>query len=177
MYVTPEQVAAANKANVEAVLGFAQSNFAALERLSALNFTATKTAFDDGLAHAKALMGVKDVQELVNVNAAAAQPTIEKMIAWQRGVYEVATQSQSEVTRYFEGQAQELSKTFAGYLDTLAKNAPAGSDVAVAAMKSAMSAANSAYDSLTKAAKQATELAEANMAAVTAATSAKKKAA
>src|SRR3972149_8047905 len=48
MYVTPEQVAAANKANVEAVLGFAQSNFAALERLSALHFTATLTAWGHG---------------------------------------------------------------------------------------------------------------------------------
>jgi phasin family protein len=178
MYVTPEQIAAANKSNVEAALGFAQSNFAALEKISALNFNATKTAFEDALAHAKALMGVKDVQELVNVNAAAAQPAMEKMIAWQRGVYEVASQSQAEITRYLEAQAQEMNKAVAAYLDKFAKNAPAGSDVAVAAVKSALAAANSAYDSLTKAAKQATELAEANMAAVTAAaTSTKKKAA
>jgi hypothetical protein len=50
-------------------------------------------------------------------------------------------------------------------LDKLAKNAPAGSDVAVAAVKSALAAANTAYDSVSKAARQATELAEANFAA------------
>ncbi|MCC6608573.1 MAG: phasin family protein [Burkholderiales bacterium] len=178
MYVTPEQIAATNKSNVEAVLGFAQSNFAALEKISALNFNAAKTAFEDALAHAKAVMGVKDVQELVNINAAAAQPAMEKMIAWQRGVYEVVTQSQAEVSRYVELQAQETNKAVAAYVDKYAKNAPAGSDMAVAAVKSALAAANSAYDTLTKAAKQATELAEANMAAATAAaTSAKKKAA
>jgi len=175
MYVTPEQIAATNKSSVEAVLGFAQSNFAAIEKISALNFNATKTAFEDSLAHAKALMAVKDVQELVNVNAAATQPAMEKMIAWQRGVYEVASQSQAEVTRYFEAQAQELNKSVATYLDKFAKNAPAGSDVAVAAVKSALAAANSAYDSISKAAKQATEMAEANMAAVTAATTSTKK--
>jgi len=114
----------------------------------------------------------------VNVNAAAAQPAMEKMIAWQRSLYEVASQSQAEMTRYFEAHAQEANKSVATYLDKFAKNAPAGSDVAVAAVKSAIAAANSAYDSFTKAAKQASEIAEANMAAVSAATTnAKKKAA
>jgi len=178
MYVTPDQVAAVGKANVEAALGLAQSNFAAIEKLSALNFNATKSAFEESLSHAKALMNVKDVQEFMNVNVAATQPAIEKMIAWQRSVYELATQSQAEYTRYFEAQTHELNKSTATYLEKFAKNAPAGSDVAVAAVKSAMAAANSAYDSFTKAAKQATELAEANIAAVTtAATGAKKKAA
>jgi len=177
MYVTPDQVAAVGKANVEAALGLAQSNFATIEKLSALNFNATKSAFEDSLNHAKALMNAKDVQDFMNVNVAATQPAIEKMIAWQRSVYELASQSQAEYTRYFEAQAQEVNKNAATYIEKFAKNAPAGSDVAVAAVKSAMAAANSAYDSLTKAAKQATELAEANMAAVTAAATSKKKAA
>ena len=56
-----------------------------------------------------------------------------------------------------------------GLLDKYAKNAPAGSDVAIAAVKSALAAANSAYDSFAKVAKQATEIAEANIAAATAA--------
>lgn len=175
MFVTPDQVAAVGKANVEAALGFAQSNFAALEKLSALNFNATKNAFEDSLNHAKALMSVKDVQEIVNVNAAATQPAVEKIIAWQRSVYELASESQAEYTRYFEAQTQEINKSAATYIDKFAKNAPAGSDVAVAAVKSAMAAANSAYDSMTKAAKQATELAEANMAAVTSAAASGKK--
>ena len=42
-----------------------------------------------------------------------------------------------------------------------------GSDVAVAAVKSMLAAANSAYDNFTKVAKQATEIAEANVAAAT----------
>jgi hypothetical protein len=39
--------------------------------------------------------------------------------------------------------------------------------VAVAAVKSMLAAANSAYDNLTKVAKQATEIAEANVSAAT----------
>ena len=52
-------------------------------------------------------------------------------------------------------------------LDKAVKNAPAGSDVAVAGIKSMLAAANSAYDNFAKVTKQATEIAEANVAAAT----------
>lgn len=165
MYVTPEQIAATNKAGVEAILSLANSQFAAFERLSTLNFNAAKSAFEDGIGHAKALLNAKDVQEAMNLNAAAAQPTLEKAIAYSRNVYEVAAQTQGELTKLIEAQTAEANKSMAGLLDKYSKNAPAGSDVAVAAVKSALAAANSAYDSFTKVAKQATEIAEANFTA------------
>jgi phasin family protein len=167
MYVTPEQIAATNKAGVDAIISLANSQFAAFERWSTLNMNATKAAFEDSVNHAKALLGAKDVQEFINLNAAAAQPALEKAIAYSRSVYEVATQSQAELTKAVESQAAELNRNVVGFLDKVSKNAPAGSDVAVAAVKSALAAANSAYDSFTKVAKQASEIAEANFSAVT----------
>jgi len=169
MYVTPEQIAATNKAGVEAILGFANSQFAAFERLSALNFNATKSSFEESVDHAKSLMNAKDIQEFVNLNAAVTQPALEKATAYSRSVYEVASQTQGELAKYVEAQAAEFNKNLAGLLDKVSKNAPAGSDVAVAAVKSALAAANSAYDSFNKVAKQATEIAEANFAAATSA--------
>jgi cell division ATPase FtsA len=53
-------------------------------------------------------------------------------------------------------------------VDSAAKNAPAGSESAVAIMKSSVSAANNALESVQKAVKQATEMAEANFNAVAA---------
>ena len=167
MYVTPEQIAATNKAGVDAIISLANSQFAAFERWSTLNMNATKAAFEDSVNHAKALLGAKDVQEFINLNAAAAQPALEKAIAYSRSVYEVATQSQAELTKAVESQAAELNRNVVGFLDKVSKNAPAGSDVAVAAVKSALAAANTAYDSFTKVAKQASEIAEANFSAVT----------
>ncbi len=178
MYVTPDQVIATNKAGVEALIGLAHTQFAAFERLSALTFNATKSAFEDSVAHTKALLSAKDPQEFINVSAAGAQPALEKVIAYSRNVYDVATQSQSEVTKMVESQAGEMNKSVVSMLDKAAKNAPGGSDVAIAAVKSALAAANTAYDSMTKVAKQATELAESNFAAATAvAKETKKKAA
>jgi len=167
MYVTPEQFLASNKAGVDALIGLASTQFSALERLSTLNFNVTKSAFEDGVSYAKAIVAAKDPQEFVSINASATQPVVEKAIAYSRSVYELATQAQNELTKFIESQAMEFNKSVSSNLDKFAKNAPAGSDVAVAAVKSALAAANSAYDSISRAAKQATDFAEANFSAAT----------
>jgi len=165
MNFTPEQIATTNKAGIEAVLGLAHTQFAAFERLSALYFNATKAAFEESVGHAKALLNAKDPQEYLNLNAAATQPTMEKAIAYSRSVYEVAAQTNGELAKFLEAQAAEFNKNLVVLLDKVSKNAPAGSEVAVQAVKSALAAATTAYDSFNKVAKQATEIAEANFAA------------
>jgi len=176
-FITPEQIASANKAGVEAVLGLASTQFAAIERLSALNFSAAKSAFEESLGRAKALLNAKDAQEYVSLNAAASQPAMDKAIAYSRSVYEVTAQAQGELAKFIEERAAEFNKTLLGILDKVSKNAPAGSDIAVAAVKSAIAAASTAYDSFNKVAKQATEIAEANFTAAKPATKEKKHAA
>ena len=167
MYVTPEQIQAAQKANVEALLAVANAQFAALEKLANLNASAVKSAFEDSIANARALLGAKDVQEFVTLQNSFAQPAVDKAIAYSKSVYEVATEANSELTRVGERRVAEWNENFVSLLDKVSKNAPAGSDVAVAAVKSMLAAANSAYDNLNKVTRQATEIAEANVAAAT----------
>ena len=167
MYVTPEQIQAANKANVETFLAVANAQFAAMEKLATLNASIVKTAFEDSIANTRALLGAKDVQEFVSLQSAFAQPAIEKAIAYSKNVYEVATDANAELSKVAERSVAEWNENFVSLLDKVSKNAPAGSDVAVAAVKSMLAAANSAYDNLTKVTKQATEIAEANVSAAT----------
>ena len=169
-FATPEQFAASNKANIETILTIANTAFASAERFAALNLNTARAVMEDSVANAKALMAVKDVQELISLQSTLAKPSVEKAVAYSRSVYEIATQTQEELSKVFEGQFADLNKNVTSALDKAAKSAPAGSDVAVAAVKSAIAAANSAYDSMTKAAKQVAEIAEANVAAATTAT-------
>jgi hypothetical protein len=67
---------------------------------------------------------------------------MEKAVAYSRSLYEIASQTQDEFGKIFEAQFAEVNKNVANVLDKAAKNAPAGSDVAVAAVKSAIAAAN-----------------------------------
>jgi phasin family protein len=168
MYATPEQFAAANKASVDALFTIAHAQFAAFERLSALNFNTTKAAFEDSVNQAKALLSVKDAQAFFSLSAASAQPALEKAMAYSRSLYEVANQTKAEVSKLAEMQAAELNKSVVSLLDKVTKNAPAGSDIGVAAVKSALAAANSAYDNFSKVVKQASDIAEANVTAATA---------
>ncbi|PKO55902.1 MAG: granule-associated-like protein, partial [Betaproteobacteria bacterium HGW-Betaproteobacteria-21] len=62
---TPEQFAATNKANIETLLSLANSAFANVERLAALNLNTARSVLEDSVANTKALMAVKDVQALI----------------------------------------------------------------------------------------------------------------
>ena len=68
-----------------------------------------------------------------------------------------------------EAQLAEIQKSFAAAVDGALKNAPAGSESATALVKSAITAANNAYESVHKAAKQAAEFTEAGVSAATSA--------
>jgi phasin family protein len=167
MYVTPEQIQAASKANVDAMLSLYATQFAAIEKFAALNVNAAKTAFEDSLSSTRALFGAKDVQEFVSLQNSFATPAMEKAIAYSKSIYEVATETNAELSKAAEKRVADWNENFTALLDKAMKNAPAGSDVAVAGIKSMLAAANSAYDNFTKVTKQATEIAEANVAAAT----------
>lgn len=170
MSATNEQFTAANKAAVETLLSLATTSLASAERIAALNLHTARSFVEDSVANLKTLLGAKNAQDAFTLQASLAQPNIEKAVAYARSIYEISAQTQEELTKIAEGRFTELNKGVTGLLDQAAKNAPVGSDVAVAAVKSAIAAANSAYDGLNKAAKQVAEIAEANVAAATNAT-------
>jgi len=174
MYKVSEQISSTNKASVETFTTIANATFAGAERLAALNLNAARTFVEDSAANTRALLAVKDVEALVSLQKSLAQPDTDKATDYSRRVYEIAVQTQEALTQVVEAQVSELNKNLSLALDEAIKTAPAGSDLAVNALRSAISAANSAYDSMSKAAKQANEIAEANIAAATAAVTPKK---
>ena len=167
--ISPEQFTAAYQSNLETLFALSQTAFSGVEKVVALNLNVAKANLQESADKARAMMAVKDPQELLAWNAQQLQPAAEKAVAYSRLMYDIATSTQAEFTKVAEAQLADANAKFVSMIDSAAKNAPAGSETAVAMMKSAVAAANSAYDSLSKATKQAVEMAEAN---VTAATSA-----
>lgn len=170
MITTPEQFAVANKAAVDSMLSLANTALASAERIAALNLNTARSVLEDSVANTKAILGAKDAQEALSLQASLAQPNVEKAVAYTRSVYEISAQTKEELSKMVEAQFADFQKQVASLLDQATKSSPAGSDVAVAAVKSAIAAANSAFDSMNKAAKQVSEIAEANVAAATNAT-------
>ena len=160
--LTAEQVMASNKATVETLFGLTTKAFEGVEKLVELNVTASRAALEEAASHTKSVLSVKDAQELLALQASLLQPLAEKTAAYSRHLYDIATGTGAEFSKAFEGQAAEAQAKFMGAVDSAAKNAPAGSEAAVAVMKGAVAAANNAFESVQKAVKQATDVAEAN---------------
>jgi phasin family protein len=165
--LTVEELLASQKANVEALLGLTSKAFEGVEKIVELNLSATKAALSETGENAKAVLSVKDAQELIALQSSILQPLAEKTAAYSRHLYEIATGTTSEFSKAFESQAAEAQQKFVGLIDSAAKNAPAGSEAAVAVIKNAVTAASNALESVQKAVKQATEVAESNFNTVT----------
>ena len=158
------QFAAANKSAVENMLTLANTVFASTERLVALNLNTARSTLEDSAATAKSLLQAKDPQAFASLTSELAQPGMEKLVAYSRSVYGIFSETKDEVSKVVEAQVSELNSVIGTALDNAAKSGPAGSDVAVSAVKSAIAAANSAYGNINKAAKQVVEMTEANLA-------------
>ena len=165
--LTAEQIVAAQKANLETLFGLTQKAFEGVEKLVELNVQVARASLTEAAEHAQAVLSVKDAQELLALQAGLLQPSAEKAAAYSRHVYDIAAATNAEVTKVAEGQIADAQKKFMAVVDTAVKNAPAGTENAVALVKSAVAAANNAFESVHKAAKQAADVAEANFQAVT----------
>ena len=164
--LTAEQFVAAHKANIETLFGLTNKAFEGVEKLVELNLQVARAALGEVAETAKAALSVKDAQELLALQAGLLQPAAEKAAAYSRHVYEIAASTGAEVNRVAEAQAAEAQAKFMSVVDTAVKNAPAGTENAVALVKSAVAAANNAFESVQKAGKQAAEVAEANFQAL-----------
>ncbi|CAD5375125.1 Phasin (PHA-granule associated protein) [Rubrivivax sp. A210] len=167
MTFTPEQFAAAQKANVETLFGLTGKVFESVEKLVELNLQVVRSSLAEVAETTYAALSAKDAQELLALQAGLLQPVAEKASAYSRALYDILAGSNAELTKVAEATLADGQQKVLALVDSAVKNAPAGSENAVALVKSAVAAANNAFESVQKAAKQATEVAEANFAAVT----------
>jgi len=167
MYQAPEQILALNKANLEIAAKFAGVALQGAERIMELQLKAAKSAFADSVENAKAIAAVKDIKELAALKDSLAQPSIEKATAYAKSFYDVTAATQAEFGKLVDEQIADFNKQFVTVLDRMVKNAPAGSEVGIAALKSGIAAVNSTYDNLSKVAKQFTDATQSNIEAAT----------
>jgi phasin family protein len=165
--MTAEQMLAAQKANVEMLFGMTNKAFEGVEKLVELNLQVAKSTLAESADTTKAALSVKDAQELLALQAGLLQPAAEKAAAYSRHLYDIAAATNADLAKMAESQMADAQKKFMAVVDTAVKNAPAGTENAVALVKSAVAAANNAYESVHKAAKQAADVAEANFQAMT----------
>lgn len=167
MFTKPEDFA---KSGINFTLFFANTAFDGIERLALLNLAAARSVFETSIGNFTTLLGAKDVQSFVNLQKSISAPSIEKGMEYSRNVIAIASETKDKIAKEVEVQVADTNAKVSGLVEKALASAPAGSEVAVAAVKTAIKTANEAYEGLNKAAKQAAEVAEASVAAATAAT-------
>ncbi len=170
MSVVPQQFLANQKATVDNLLAFQEAVFNGFEQLVDLNLKVARASLDEAVQKTQEALEVKDVQEAVSFTTGLVQPSPEKVSAYGKHVYDIVTGVQASLNRLTEEQIAQAQRQVDDTIDQLAKNAPTGSEGAVALMKSSLATANSAFESATKVARQASTAAESNITAAANAT-------
>ncbi|HXZ48304.1 MAG TPA: phasin family protein [Usitatibacter sp.] len=152
-----------SSATVDAATRFARISMDSAERALAVQLEFAKGAISQAGVDAKALAGAKDVQELMALRSRIAEKTLESLMGYSRSLYEVASEAQSELSKLAEERMSSFQQAVSETVDQAAKTAPAGGDVAAAAIKSSLAATTAAFDSFTKAAKHVSSFADAGV--------------
>ncbi|ODS97440.1 MAG: hypothetical protein ABS56_09400 [Lautropia sp. SCN 69-89] len=172
MVTTPEQFLQIQKTALEVFQSATITSIEGFEKLAALNVQAAKASIDESTDALKSMTEVKDAKQLAEMATGSVQPATDKVTAYYKHVYEIANETGAELAKLFEKQVAESNRQLFAAIDAMAKNAPAGTEGVVTLVKQAVSAANTAFDQVSKATKQAVEVAEANMAAAAKSTAA-----
>ena len=168
MYAINEYFADFNKSSTEQAAKLTNVTFTGLELLVNLNLSAARAAFEVNTKNFKTFSEITDMQDLVAYRAKVTESGMESALSYSRDAYEVVSGTQAEVSKVVEAGMASLNKNLASVVDKAVKSAPAGSDVAVTALKSTMAATSAAIDSLTKATRQVVDFTDASVRAATA---------
>jgi phasin family protein len=138
--------AAANEAALEQFSSFARLQLASVEKLAGLGLGVARESVAQATQHAQSLAAARDVNEVIAINSAALEPALKRAYTYSRSAFDAAAETQTEIKRAIEKQSAEVNRAAVAALEEAFKYAPAGSESVVANVKSAIAAAQSAYD-------------------------------
>ena len=121
-----------------------------VEKVVALNMAAAKASSEESTAAVKQLLTAKDPQEFFSLVTAQAKLNAEKLQSYNRTLAEIAANSKAELNKVVEAQVSETRDKVTALVSDVTKNAPAGSEQAVAMLKSAIDSANAGFEQLSK---------------------------
>ena len=151
------------RATMDAAARATRISMDSAERAMNVQLEYAKGAVKQATLTARAVSQAKDVQEMMALRSRIAENTLENLVGYSRSLYEVASEAQSEYSRLAEERMARFQQAVTETVDQAARSAPAGGDVAVAAIKSQLAAATAAFDSFTKAAKHMSSFTDAGV--------------
>jgi phasin family protein len=163
MFNVVEQLAEINKANVAQVAKVAALAIENTEKLAKMNVLGAKSSLAQAVGGAQAMATVKAPQEFFALRAKLAETSAEAALNYTKGLYDLLAEAQAQYSALAEEAWAAYTKSLAAWIEKAGSSAPAGTEVAVSAVKSTFAASTAAIDQFNKATKQVVSLADASV--------------
>ena len=146
---------------LESTFSLSEAALENAEKLATLNYAASKEALVNAQDSFQAVLTAKDpkqVTELMSVEA--LQEVSDLATDYQRKVTQVLRDSNKELASVVDASIDEIQSSVQDWMNTLASNAPAGSDVFISAFKTSYGSMLQGFEQFRAASKEALATAE-----------------
>lgn len=147
-----EQARALNAAAARTIEGF--------QKLAELNLETARASMEATGEQIRELLAARDVKTLTELVSSYSKPRPDAFKAYAQAVYSISRETGAELAEIVDQQVAESQRQLYAAIEELASKAPAGSEGVVAFTRQVMAASSTAYDELTKAARQFAQMAD-----------------
>ncbi|WP_407278006.1 phasin family protein [Aromatoleum evansii] len=144
MIATAEKIVDSGKAGLDTMTAVFNIAFDTSARLMALNLGTSRTLLQDGASRVTTMLDPQKAGELLTHDMGLGQSAIDNATACVRGAYEIVSEGQQAILQLMEPRIAEFNRELATSIDNAARSAPAGTDLALAAVMSALQLAKRA---------------------------------
>ncbi len=158
MTLTPEQISASNKANMETLNSLSKNAFDGLEKLLELNLQVVKTVLNEQLSHIQTTANVKDAHTLLIMQAQFLQPFAEKLSSYSQHLQNINYETQTAIMQTAKEDIKDRSTKIQSLVTEISTVSPGNGDLMVTALKNAIANANQVYESSQNAIKKVIDI-------------------
>ncbi|MEX3686484.1 TIGR01841 family phasin [Paraburkholderia sp. BR14263] len=157
---TQELVASAQRGNLDAVYGLISTMVDGIGKLTELNAQYIRATLKE--ASELSQTTVEKPQDWIALHGTLGAPMAEKVQSYTRELLGIVSSTHAELLSVARAEGEARMRRAQTFVEEATRNAPAGSEAAVAAFNSAITAANTLYQTLGNTGQQAVEVARSN---------------
>jgi phasin family protein len=167
----PEQASAAQRVSVDTTFALANKAFESFQKVVDLNLKTIRSGLTETEALLANALSGKSPQERTTLPGGAAEPFAPRIQSYYSQLFAIVANAQLEFVNVANGQFAEQQRKLQNLVDEAAQHAPAAAESAIIALKSAITATGTWYETTCNVAQQAIHVAESNAEAVSTAVS------
>lgn len=155
-----DDIFAAQRATINALVTVGNTALLSAERMAALNLHAVREVMVDFAHGTQRMLEMQTAQDAAGLQRQLAKPQVEKGVLYSRSLAEISAAAQEDAVQLIEAQYTGFMTSMTELANQIAKATPMGSEVAVAAIRSTMRSTSEAFERFNEAVERLTTVAE-----------------